>query len=367
VLCLGLALGASGLALAGTAAGTTTSGGKTLKLQAPIEALALSGSNVAYDVSDHTSYRNGKRVGLPNRVLVWNLRTGKTTKVSGKQTTTADGSAWGSVAQLAIAGIRVAWLIRSGGNSEGDDELFSSSVLKPKERRVTTEARYGDPCGAGGGPPSCAGKWLGGLVGSGTRVLANRWTTDTAGSITGGGLYALNGASLKRVAIGTGIVEVVAADSKHVAVLHPDGTISVFLTTGTAPAGVTPAAKALKVAISGRNLVVVERGGKLALYDARSGSLRKTFKLQGSLSSSPALAVQGNVAVYSTGRSIHKGWIRALNLSSGKDRQVGSLNHQISVARLDSVGLVYANTDTPGGFAATIVFIPFKQVAAAVS
>jgi hypothetical protein len=103
-----LAAGISGLALAASAAGTSASGARLVRLHAPIEALAMSGSQVAYDVADNTSYRKGKRVGLPNRVLVWNLRTGKTTKVSGRQTGGADSAAWGGLTRLAIAGSRVA-------------------------------------------------------------------------------------------------------------------------------------------------------------------------------------------------------------------------------------------------------------------
>jgi hypothetical protein len=78
-------------------------------------------------------------------VLVWNARTGKTTKVSGRQTRGADDSSTGSgVFGLAVAGPRVAWLVNVGGNTEGDDYLFASSVANPKERRVASVTRTGD-------------------------------------------------------------------------------------------------------------------------------------------------------------------------------------------------------------------------------
>jgi hypothetical protein len=362
-----LVSGMMGLGLAASATGTTSSGRKVKKLRAPIEALTMDGRRIAYDVADNRTYKKGKLVGGPNRVLVWNVRTGKTTKVSDGQTTGADESSTGAgVIQLAITGSRVAWLMNVGGNLEGDDYLFTSSLLKPKERHVATEVRTGYECS---GRHPCAGEWLGGIVAAGNRILVNRWTTDATGSITDGGLYALNGASLKRVVTGTATVEAVAADQQRVVMLHSDGTIGLYSTSGTPLHNVTPTAPAEAVALSGRNLVVLESGQKLALYDANTGTLRKTFSLHGT--SLQALAVHGNIAVYAnwaprTGASGLSA-MRGLNLSSGKDRLIGRLHHEITIARIDSVGLVYANTDSHGGFAGTLVFLPFKQVAAAVS
>jgi hypothetical protein len=148
---------------------------------------------------------------------------------------------------------------------------------------------------------------------------------------------------------------------------------------------VTPTAHAEEVALDGRNLVVLEPKGELALYDAGTGSLRKTFTLHGNpdLLRQGALfcrvhcnlAVKGDIAVYSTplrsnaGQRITESAIRALNLSNGKDRPVGRLPGQINLARIDSSGLAYTNnnwTDSHG-YENKLVFVPFRQVAAAVS
>jgi hypothetical protein len=129
------AAGTIGLALAATATGTTaTSPTKIRHTQGALEALAIDGNRIAYDVGSTLGKNN-------NKVLVWNVRTGKTTTVSGKRTRTVDDSSTGSgVFQLAIAGTRVAWLANVGGNSEGDDYLFTSSVTTPEG----AEARNGD-------------------------------------------------------------------------------------------------------------------------------------------------------------------------------------------------------------------------------
>jgi hypothetical protein len=370
-----MAVGLSGFTLVASAAGTKTTGEKVVRLHDPLEALAMDGRRVAYDVSSDLSKN-------PNRVLVWNLSTGRTTKVSGRQTGGADGVTGGHVSQLAIAGTQVSWLVQSASNEEEDDDLYSSSLLKPRERHVAGEVRSSSGCGAGAtGPQACVGTWLGGLVGSGNRILVNRWMTDTTGAITKGGLYALDGTRLQPFATGAEAVEAVAADSNRVAVLQwqwakPATTIHVYSSTRRSLFSVTPAGQPKGVVLSGHNLIVLEPKGKLALYDARTGLLRKTFTLHGNPHYLQALAVQGNIAVYSTPVRYYAGRdapsesaIRALNLSTGKDRPLGRLPQQITLASIDSTGVVYTNDlwTAKNGYRDELVFLPFKHVAAAVS
>lgn len=340
---------------------TSASGGKILQLHAPLVALAMDGSHIAY---------------VANRVFVWNLGTGKTTQVSGRQ---ADGGR--GVTQLAIAGARVAWLSQSGGNEESDQDLYASSLLSPKARHVLGVVRSGNQCGAGRGgyAPACAGTWLGGVVGSGKRILVNRWTTDTTGAISNAGLYALKVTTLEPVARGSETVQAVAADSRRAAVLQwrwlpNEKTIHVYSATGRPLVSMTPSRQPEAIALSGRNLVVLTHNGKLFHYDARTGSLGKIFTPHGS-PNQQVLAVHGNIAVYSTpvhysgSGPIVRSAIRALNLSTGKDRPVGYLPGQITLARMDSTGLVYANDlwTSRKGYVNQLVFLPFKRVAAAVS
>ena len=370
-----LAATTAGLALVASAAGRTAAGNTRTKLfKAPIEALSLSGSRIAYDLGTSYADRHGKIANRANQVLVWNLHTGATTKVSGKQTARADAtSTGGGVRQLAIAGTRVAWLVNEGGNLEGDHYLFASSVTKPKERAVASALRSGDNC-PGREALHCAGPWLGGLVSSGSQIPANRWTTDGSGAVTDGGLYAVNGTKMKSVATGPDAVAAASADGSRIAVLRSDGTVGVYSTKGGTPLTVTPTPRAKAVALSGRNLVVLEFGGKLGVLDSHTGALRKTFALQGDPKLLQALAVHGNVAVYSKPvrfktDAVSVGAIHAINLSTGKDRTVGKLNGPITLAQIDSAGLVYASNGY-GAFKAgngTLVFTPFARVAAAVS
>lgn len=347
-----------------------------MHLRGPIEALALDGSRVAYDVGLTRTTRDGRPVTKGNRVLVRNLHTGKTTRMSARFTAGhADCCGDTGGFQLAIAGSRVAWRFASLGNTSEDSYLLASALPKPKERLVTREGRVGAGCGAGAGNGLgvCAGEWLGGVVAAGDRILVSRWTTDDAGVVVDSGLYALHGARLLRIAGGTGRTRAVAADARRVALLRPDGTISLYSTAGTPLLVVTPALQAANIALSGRNLVVLDGSGALALYDARTGSLRKTFALRGKHVST-ALAVQGTVAVYATavrsgkhGRTTESA-IRAIGLAGGRDRPLGRLGGPITLAAMNKSGLVYAgNGYGPASGQGTLAFLPFERIAAAVS
>jgi hypothetical protein len=349
----------SGLALVASAAGTTaTSGAIVRHLQVPVAALAIDGDRIAYDAS-------AKYVTTPhatNKVLVWNLRTGQTVKVSGKTTGGADGSSTGAgVFQLAIAGSRVAWLVNEGGNTEGDDFLFTSSLTQPKERKVAYVSRFGDNC-PGREATNCAGQWLGGLVSSGNVIAVNRWTTNSSGAVIYGGLDVLSGAKLKQVAAGATTVQAASAAGGRIAVLRSDGSVGLYSSAGKPLLTVSPSS-AEAVALGGKNLVVLTRTKTLELYNARTGTHRKTLSVH-LTRKRPAgnLGVQGNIAIYTTGTAV-----RAVDLSTGKDRVVAQLRSSIDLARIGSSGLVYAGNGYGKTFGhGTLVFMPLAKVSAAV-
>jgi hypothetical protein len=347
-----------GLTLAASASGTRATSTATFRqFQLPIAALAIDGNRVAYDLS--TRYATSVHAANKNRVVVWNVRTGKTVKVSGKKTAVADGSGTGSgVFQLAIAGSRVAWLLNLGGNLEGDDYLYTSSVSHPKERKVAYAQRNGDSC-PGRTAHNCAGPWLGGLVGSGNTIALNRWATDAQGSVASGGLYLLDGTKLNSIATGGDTVLAVSSDGGREAVLRSDGSVAVYSKSGSALVTVNPPS-AQAVALSGKNLVVLSKGKKLELYDAHTGSLLKTYSLKGT--GPENLDVQGKIAVYTAGKSV-----RAVNLSNGKDNAVATLGNRIAFAGISSYGLAYAENGVRASFGkSTLAFMTLAKVAARV-
>ena len=347
-----------GLILAAGAAGTTAAQHVTVRhLQVPVEALALDGSRVAYDAGA----RYVTNPHATNKVLVWNVQTGKTVKVSGKKTAVADTSSTGSgVFQLAIAGTRVAWLVNVGGNLEGDDYLFTSSVTKPQEHQVASATRNGDGC-PGRSFSHCAGPWLGGIVGSGNLIAANRWTTDGNGAVTEGQLDVLNGTKLKQVATGANTVQAVAADGGRVAVLLSDGRVALYSAAGKPLLTVNPGADA--ITLKGKSLVAATPTRELKLYNATTGSLRKTLSAHGT-KQPRNLGVQGNTIIYTTGNA---GELHAVNLATGKDRVIAKPHGGVEFADIDSAGLVYADNGFGTDYGkATLVFRPLALVEAPV-
>lgn len=355
-LVLGIGL-LSGLALVASAAGTTaTSGAKVRHLQVPVAALAMDGSRVAYDASA----RYATKPNAANRVLVWNLRTGKTVQVSGRKTAAADSTSTGAgVFQLALAGSHVAWLVNEGGNLEGDDYLFTSSTVRPHEHQVASAIRQGTFC-PGRSASSCAGNWLGGLVGSGNVIAANRWTTNALGAVSAGELDILSGTKLKRVATGANTVQAAIADGGRIAVLHPDGTVALYSTAGKLLRTMDTPPNTSAVALGGKSLVAVTRSRQLMLYNAHTGSLRKTFPVHG-IKQPRNLDLQGDIAIYSVGSALH-----AVNLSSGKDRVLEELRGGPLLAQIDGAGLVYASNHNGYRNGTKLGFVPFRRIAAAV-
>ena len=341
-----------GLTLAAGASGTTAKHASRLRhVQGRIEALAMDGSRIAYDAATSGG----------NRVLVWDTRSGRTTTVSGRQTRGADDSSTGSgVYGLAIAGSRVAWLVNVGGNIEGDDYLFASSTTHPKERKVASETRSGDTCS--GGPPAvnpqCSGKWLLSLVGSGSVIALDRYTTGQPPNPAPSASLLVLDKNVEAIASGTAPFQPLAVDSGRIAVLHGLAGISLY-TPGGKVLQTVPTAGVQAAALSGRNLVVLTTHRTLELFSTTTRSLRRTFETRGT-KAPRNLGVEGDVAIYTTGSAVH-----AVDLSSGKDRVVAEHRGGPLLADIDRTGLVYGGNGY-GNAKATLLFVPLARVTAAV-
>ena len=332
-----------------SAAATTTStthksaGGK-------LNAVAMDGALVAYDIGNAFSPS-----GPGNKVLVWNVLTGKTTKLSGRITDQADGTSTGhGVRELAIAGQRVVWIINQGGNTESGDYLFTAAVAKPTEKRLVSVRRTGDVMGV------LTGSWIGGLVGSENLLAVNRWATDATGTVTRVGLSLIGAYNLRRIATDSSTMLAQSADAGRIAVLRSDGSVGLYSAAGSLLWTVTPSS-AQQVAVQGNYLVVLTKTRTLAVYNSRTGSLLKTLPVRGR--SPQNLDVQANVAVYTVGRELH-----VVHLKTGKDRGLATMSHGIKFAQIEASGVVYAGNVRQGTKTlGTLTYVPFARVAAAVS
>jgi len=314
-----------------------------------IEALAMDGSRIAFDVAG--SYGSQRRC---NEVYVWNVARRSTTEVSGRQTCDADNSSTGAgVRELALAGGRAAWIVNQGGNSESGDHLYVAALARPHERVLASAFRTGDVSGV------LTGNWLGGLVGARSFLGVNHWATDSNGAVTTARLQAV-GARLSDLATGPATRLARSSDGKLVAVLHDDATVGVY-TTGGKLLGVVAPGTVTEVAVRGDYLAVLTTGDRLVVYNSHSGKRLHSWRVAHHARS---LDISSGYATYAApfpgggyARVVH---IRALK--SGRDRVLLTTPPDLLAVRLEPAGLAYAFNriapDRPG----SVAFVPMSRV-----
>jgi hypothetical protein len=319
-----------------------------------IEALAMDGSRVAYDVAGEYGTRHPC-----NEIYVWNVDRKATTRVSGRQTCSADNSSTGAgVRELALAGGRAAWIVNQGGNSESGDHLYVSTVAGPHERVLATAFRTGDVSGI------LTGNWLGGLVGAGSFLGVGHWATDTSGSVNSARLQKV-GARLTDLAQGAGTMLAKSTDGKLVAVLRDDGSIGVYSTRGALLRTVTPAKGATEVAIRGDYLAVLTTADTLEVYNSHSGRRLHSWRAAHHASS---LDVSSGLATYAApfpgggyARVVH-----VRRLKSGRDRVLVTTPPALIGVRIEPRGLVYAFNRIGPGQPGTLGFVPMSRIVRAI-
>ena len=146
----------------------------------------------------------------------------------------------------------------------------------------------------------------------------------------------LSGDTLKQVATGLNAVQATTADGGRVAVLRADGSVALYSAAGKPLLTVDTPPNTEAVALRGTSLLVGTKTRQLELYDAHTGSLRKTFNERGTL-----------------------------DLTTGKDRPVVERHGGVALAHIDSAGVAYVDNGFGVNYGkATLVFLPLAKVAA---
>ena len=207
------------LLLAVTSASGSAPKPGTISTGGAIESFSVDGMRVAFDA-------RGVPPGSCNKVLVWNVQTRMIKRVIGPNTCSADSSPAGGVPELAVAGTRIAWIVGGASLGESHESLRTASLPRPSERRL--EAASGAGLDTEGNP----GNWIGHLVGSGSLIVVNRWTTDAAGAVTRSELDVVGTKSLRRIVSGPDALFASSVDSGRIAVLRADGGVGVYSGSG---------------------------------------------------------------------------------------------------------------------------------------
>jgi hypothetical protein len=337
------------LALAVGAAGAP-SPAKVRPAAGPIESLAMDGFQIAFDVRGDLS----PGVRRCNKVYAWNVATGAFATVSGKGTCEADITSTGAgVAELAVAGSRVAWIVNQGGNSEKSDVLFTALLPKPKERSLGSALRVGG--GAYGEP--WVGTWIGGLTGSGAVLAVNQWTTVHGGAVGTARLRTV-GSAMRTIATGPQTLHAGSTDGTRIAVLRDDGSVALYSVAGKLLRRVQPSPPK-EAALGGGYLAVLTKANTIEVYSASSG---KRLFIRHPAKGAASLDVEGGLAVYlapkAGGRQLRA--VHVLRLQTGKDTVLTTQARAIVDVQIEAPGVAYA-VATPG-YRGAVVFVPMSRV-----
>jgi hypothetical protein len=347
-----LALGIAALSLAALGSSATAKPAPLPKKTVPgrIEALAMDGYRVAYDVAASS----GPKVRC-NTVYVWNVRRRAATRVSSRATCGADRTSTGAgVRELALAGGRAAWIVNEGGNSESGDYLYTSPVSRPSEKVLASAYRTGDVSGV------LTGTWIGGLVGSGSFLAVDRWVTDSSGTIGSQRLQRI-GARLSDLAQGADTRLARSTDGRLLAVLRDDASVGVYSTSGRLLHVVRPTGGTGEVALRGAYLAALTTADTLEVFNSHSGRRLHSWHVAHGARS---LDVSSGMAAYAAprpgggpARVVH-----LLRLSNGKDHVVATTPPQLTGVQLEPAGLVYAVNRMAPGEPGYLVFVPMPRL-----
>jgi hypothetical protein len=344
VFLLLLASLASGATAQGAAAGPLTK-----NVNGWITALAMDGPQVAYATQAFAPTNCFK-------LFSWNVMTRAGVLVSGPRSGNcgSDTPYGQAIREVAIAGTHLAWIRNITGNTESDDSLFTAFLAKPQQIELASATRTGDTAG---GP--LEGNWIGGLVGSGTVLAADTWTTDASGTVKRAALNAVGLLRLTRVASGAGTVTAESADTGRIAVARTDGTVAIYSASGVLQRTITPSS-VRAIALRKDYLVVLTRAKSLEIYNSRTGGFIRSWSVPAGATN---LDVNSNIAVFSVYRALY-----ALQLTTGKRAVIATQRRAIVAAEIEAPGVVYAY-NTVSGIASVghIVFRPLADLKAALA
>jgi len=344
------------LALAVPAAGGKPIPTRSTPTHGQITGLAFDGPHVVYGVKP-VSVQVGS-------VHVWNVVSGAVSLVHPR----------GGGAAFAVAGNRVAWVARWADPSETDEYLLTTPVPRLRLRQLAVAVR-----GATDETQTETGRWLSGLVGSGSVIAVSSWSTTDSDAVSNARLSVVGKTRLRPIVSGPGAIVAESADAGRIAVVRSTaiwpsvsrlsggaGSVAIYSTSGALLLELK-LGTAKEAALSGNRMAVLTTASRIEVYNAKTGALVRSWPVP---AGAAHLDLQAGIAIYSVyphfagPRALH-----ALQLSSGKDvvlasGEAPSPYMQGDDAQIDPLGLVYAvNVKSHG----RLVFMPMARVLAAVS
>jgi hypothetical protein len=336
---------------------------------------------IAADESRVAAATTGFGVNKCSLVVAWNPIRKTNTRIKTK-VACETASAVNRIAEIGMAGKRIAWLEVEGGNYV--DLTLRSQVLGEKKALKIADGYNGS-----GAAEDDSGSYVGNVFGDGNLLVFNSWTKCVALPVDVGeeqtcpnpapedGTTVLSKQRLLEVVNGKGVViasapdaqgvvaqrkmalTVVAADAGRIATQAPSGEVTLYSAAGDVLKEIAiPSGRFSGFALQGSQLATV-RNGNLELYDVDSGSLVKTIPLA---AGSVLRDLQKGLAVYVGKRK--DGWpmIHVLRLSDGKDVVYSPPGKGPVDAQIEASGLFYSYNYQSGRAPGRVVFVPFARV-----
>jgi hypothetical protein len=340
---------AAGLATAATGAGAAPAGPVVKNVSGWITALAMDGADVAYATQAFAPTNCFK-------VFTWNPISHAGVLVSGPRvgrcgSDEPDGQ---RVREVALAGRRIAWIRNITGNTESDDYLYTATLPRPVERRLAAATSTGDTSSG-----RLKGGAIAGLVGSGSVLAVNLWTTNSSGAPTSASLRAVGRLVLPRIATGKATLTAESADTGRIAVARSDGRVAVYSSAGPLLRTITPSS-VKEIALRKDYLGVLTKTRTLEIYNSRTGAFIRKWPVP---AGATHLDVNSNIAVFSVWRRLY-----AVQLTTGKQTVLAAAKRAVVAAQIEGPGIVYAYDSLRGLKAiGNIVFVPLAAVETALS
>jgi hypothetical protein len=294
--------------------------GRPLHTAGSIRAFSLGGTRVALVVG-------GRRC---DRVVFWDIPWRSAEQVSENAGPTCGGiGASRRISDVALGGARAQWVTSHRGRPmivAADDigcQEWVIQRLSDRERGLTA----------------------GGIAANGRTLafaLVDESHTSNIGLVTGG----YRSQSVFRI---HGATHALSADGRRIAVLAGSGRITVRSDTGAVVRSlVSPGA--ISLALSGSELVVAARDGRLHVYAMSSGQELHSWRLP---THAGHVDLQYGIALVTAGRSVY-----AIDVASGRTARLASAPVPAR-AQIEPIGVVYAYSINGRG---TARFIPMRRV-----
>jgi len=328
--------------LAPLAHGSSGSGIRELVVPDLVDYTSADGTRIAFDES----------IGLNcDAITIWSPLAG--TKIRIKKTGFCDES--GETTDLAFGGSRLVWQDGFSGNTYTDSSVFTLDTSKSLDARKDAPDLYDSEYTHDDFAQESYGPVAGPFAGHGPLVVFETSYEPKTGPVQNARLWRIDGRRKTLIRRGLDFITL-SVDRDRIAGSGQHGPVYLLSADGHTIRTFEPSLPRVRVVTLQGNDLAVAGGGRLVVFDVRSGQVKASRDLP---AQSRFQDYADGLATFVHGKSIH-----VLRVSDGKDavaaRPQGKGIEGYSVgSEIEPQGLYYTYTTDRGGH---VVFVPWKTL-----